>query len=598
MKKPDLFLHIGIPKTGSSALQMFFVIHAEQMLEQGLYYPDTNNQFSEVIKSGLTSGNAEPLWNIHTKYNYSVEKFRLNTDQWIQKLIQESKAYTFNTMLLSCESLSALNRRQWAVLEESLNEYFDLHLIAYFREPYSWVFSSWLQVVKRNGAQGWLNTATPKNDWVALIVPKMLSDNLLKNFIQLSFEECKSDLIGSFFRAINLPISYSNSDDKPLKNKINLSITDQELTLQLLVNRITNGDRSIKIVCTDTFIEKTFKAPCYFYSPEVDGMIDVFLLEYGIKRQYLCTNLGPVVYSEKNWYETHTVDAALIEFIFFKLSEYFILYEKQFIQRAINMATYYKDSDFCALVPEEFQVISYILLNQDVLVTHVDPYKHYVKYGSAEGRRFGWGLLSINAEKKGAKKHFLRRKIYALFFSVRYGAVKLQRNLSLTHQKLTSMLSISRITNVDSSFGRLSADTLFENTIKAECCFHPPEVYGMIDVFMFESGLKSQYLRTKHDPVVYSEMNWLETHPVDSTLIESLFSKLGVYYKTLSNELISRAINMATYYKDSDFCALVPKKFDVMAYIILNQDLLGSGVDPYEHYVKDGKAEGRSFNWG
>ena len=400
MKKPVLFLHVGIPKTGSTALQIYFVNHAQQMLEQGLYYPDTNNSFSTAIELGLTSGNAHSLAIICQKFADNDDQLRLQTDQWIQKLIEESSEYSFKAVLLSCETFSTFTKRQWAILEELLNKYFDLRLIAYFREPYSWVFTTWLQVVKRDGAKGWLGVGEPQRDWLALILPQMLSDQLLKKTIQLSYEECKADIIGSFFKAINLPILHSNSNDKLTKTTTNRSLTDQELTLMLLINRLTNGDSSFCRQFTDTLIGQPVSPPCYFYSPEVDGMIDAFFIANGTKRQHLCTKLDPVVNSERSWIKKHTVDATLLESVFSKLAEYYNSRINALSYRAIKKANYYIYSIFRTQVPDKFDVMAYLSLNQDVLVAKIDPYKHYVQHGSAEGRRFDWGLLPINSETK------------------------------------------------------------------------------------------------------------------------------------------------------------------------------------------------------
>lgn len=153
MDKPLLFLHAGIPKTGSTALQVYFVKHAAELLDYGLSYPDTDNTFPAVIESGITTGNAYSLALLYQYFADNDDQLRLQTDQWIAKLIEKSKAYLFKTVVLSCETLSSLTRGQWAILEDALNEYFDLRLIAFFREPYSWFFSSWLQAVKRDGAQ-------------------------------------------------------------------------------------------------------------------------------------------------------------------------------------------------------------------------------------------------------------------------------------------------------------------------------------------------------------------------------------------------------------------------------------------------------------
>jgi len=187
MDKPLLFLHAGIPKTGSTALQVHFARYAAELLQHGLYYPDTDNSFSAVIESGMSSGNANSLVFFYKKFANDDEHLRLQTDQWIAKIIKESNAHSFKAVLLSSEILCTLTERQRAILEDALNKYFDLRLIAFFREPYSWIFSSWLQAVKRSGARGWLGAGEPQRDWSPLIFPERLSHRLLRNTVQLNY---------------------------------------------------------------------------------------------------------------------------------------------------------------------------------------------------------------------------------------------------------------------------------------------------------------------------------------------------------------------------------------------------------------------------
>ena len=397
MAKPLLFLHPGISKTGSTALQIYFVKHAAQLLQYGLYYPEVENEFSTVVETGLTSGNASSLAYLYQKFTNNDDQLRLETDQWIAKLIEKSKAYSFNAVVLSCEQLCSLTRRQWAILEDALNEYFDLRLIVFSREPYSWVFSSWLQAVKRHGARGWLGSRGPQRDWLPLIFPERLSHRLLRNTVQLNYEECKTDIIGSFFRAIDFSIPQFNSNDK-LTGMANPSLTDQKLILMLLSNRLTKGDPSFCMEFSDTLLGHSTRPPCYFYSPEVDGMIDNFFIANGLKRQYPCNNCDPVVNSEKDWFETQSVDVTLMESFFSKLTEYVNERLNDPIHGALAKANYYNYSTFRTQVPDTFNIMAYLLMNKDVLAAGIDPYEHFMLYGHAEGRKFDWDLSPHNSE--------------------------------------------------------------------------------------------------------------------------------------------------------------------------------------------------------
>jgi hypothetical protein len=55
-----IWLHIGAPKTGSSALQSALAINRQALLEQGVHYPPSKTD-SAAVRGEVTSGNGGPL---------------------------------------------------------------------------------------------------------------------------------------------------------------------------------------------------------------------------------------------------------------------------------------------------------------------------------------------------------------------------------------------------------------------------------------------------------------------------------------------------------------------------------------------------------
>jgi hypothetical protein len=225
----------------------------------------------------------------------------------------------------------------------------------------------------------------------------MLSDQLLEKTVLLSYEECKTDIVGSFFRAIDFSIPNPEDDNNNLSEITNRSLTDQELTLMLLINRLIDGDYSFCERVSGRLIKQSSSPPCYFYVPDVDRKIDDFFDANGVDRQYQCHKREPVINSEKDWLETHSVNATLMELFFSELAEYNNI-EKDLVSRAIKRAKYHHYSAFRTRVPGKFDVMAYLLRNPDVLAGGIDPYKHYVLYGYDEGRNFDWGLYQRSTE--------------------------------------------------------------------------------------------------------------------------------------------------------------------------------------------------------
>lgn len=401
MNKPLLFLHAGLSKTGSTALQIFFARHATQLLESGLYYPDTDNSFSTVIESRTSSGNAIVLVSLCRKFSGDDDQLRCHADQWVTNLNEASKQHSFKAVLLSSESICTLRERQWAILEDILNKYFDLRLIVFFREPYSWVFSSWLQGVKMHGVVEWLGKTDPNITWAPLFFPeKIVSPQLLMNTIKLFYEECKTDIVDSFFRAIDFAVPHFKRDDE-ITETANPSLTDQELILMLLTNRLIKGDRLFARDFSDGLLGHSKRPPCYFYSPCVDGLIDYFFTSNGLERQSTCKIREPVVNNEVDWLESQSVEMTLIQSFFNKIAEYINENARDkindYIQGALDIVKKYEKSIFRTQVPKEFNSMAYLLLNKDVLLAEMDPYEHYTRYGYAEGRTIDWSIFSPNS---------------------------------------------------------------------------------------------------------------------------------------------------------------------------------------------------------
>ena len=173
-------------------------------------------------------------------------------------------------------------------------------------------------------------------------------------------------------------------------DEINSSLTDQELTLILLINRLIKGNSYLCKKIYSTLLNQSKDLPCYFYSPKVDGMIDEFFVANKVKRQSLCIKRDPVVESERSWFESHYFSGALMQSVFIEVTDYYENIYKP-IDRAKFRADEYYNSIFRMQIPDNFDVVAYLLINTDILFEGIDPYKHYLEYGREEGREFNFG---------------------------------------------------------------------------------------------------------------------------------------------------------------------------------------------------------------
>lgn len=131
-KPYDVVLHIGAPKTGSSALQNFFLKNREQLSSAGFYYPGHGSD-----ANGISGG--------HSRLGISLrDKQEALAEQIFSEYIEEAKSQG-QTLLLSAESFYSFPE---AV--KSLMSGLKCRVICFFRDPAEYVVSIYNQSVKRH----------------------------------------------------------------------------------------------------------------------------------------------------------------------------------------------------------------------------------------------------------------------------------------------------------------------------------------------------------------------------------------------------------------------------------------------------------------
>lgn len=133
MKK--LYLHIGCGKTGSSALQIWLHQNADNFLKLGIFYPTLNQKIKTDYQ--ITSGNGVAL------SRDLIEKKSIG-------IIEESFSSGVGSVLFSSENFQKLEKVDIQnLLSECLRNNIEVHVLAFVRDVYDIVFSSYMQSVKR-----------------------------------------------------------------------------------------------------------------------------------------------------------------------------------------------------------------------------------------------------------------------------------------------------------------------------------------------------------------------------------------------------------------------------------------------------------------
>jgi hypothetical protein len=134
--KPTLYIHIGRPKVGSSAVQTFLNRNRQALLESGCYYPRTglyhgaSHKFSLVYLPGLADAHI-----VHG----------LDPEALYQSLIDEIVDSGASSAVISSENFWLADPHQ---IPGILQEAFDIRIIAYLRRQDDVIISSFIQEIK------------------------------------------------------------------------------------------------------------------------------------------------------------------------------------------------------------------------------------------------------------------------------------------------------------------------------------------------------------------------------------------------------------------------------------------------------------------
>jgi hypothetical protein len=132
-EKRKLYLHIGMPKTGTTALQHFFKLNSNRLKEQGVIYPETG-QFRDYSHHDITFSLSKNSYRKHLSKAQQVS--------FLNELDEEVKHYP--KVLLSSECFPMLS--QHSLFFEFLSQ-FDTKIICYLRRQDKFIESHYRQVI-------------------------------------------------------------------------------------------------------------------------------------------------------------------------------------------------------------------------------------------------------------------------------------------------------------------------------------------------------------------------------------------------------------------------------------------------------------------
>ena len=224
----SLYLHIGLPKTGSSALQSWFSVNAKALALQGIGYADL---VPKAKRGEASSGNGFALFRALQEEDMS----RLN-----QLVTEIYFGDTGNpTAVVSCEQLGALARPRLLLLRELFAQHnIQVHIIAYVRSIYERAYSAYSQDIRAKGRSDAfciedVERAFSRTQKHLLKYSRIFKDRL----IVLNYDDTQRDIFEAF--AHTTGIDYDRLD--ALEMRVNRSFSGEEVHVLRKINALHDG---------------------------------------------------------------------------------------------------------------------------------------------------------------------------------------------------------------------------------------------------------------------------------------------------------------------------------------------------------------------
>jgi hypothetical protein len=174
-----VFIHVGPPKTGTSAIQNWFSENTEILLTKGVYYPK-----HALDPNGVSSGNLSTVCNIVQHAELGKPATIKISEEKISALLAEFNKSGCHCLFLSSEFFI----QHMLALKKSIP---NVRFIAYLRNPIEIMESNYNQGVKRAGFSHCINLASfntmPHVNYLLDYVESADKESLVLRFYEVSF---------------------------------------------------------------------------------------------------------------------------------------------------------------------------------------------------------------------------------------------------------------------------------------------------------------------------------------------------------------------------------------------------------------------------
>ncbi|WP_020562656.1 hypothetical protein [Methylosarcina fibrata] len=396
MADKTLFVHAGGSKTGSSALQNFFYFNVSRLEHLGFAY---ENRYPVEHEHEIANANGRLLYDLMSSSTFA--------DDDVDNLLLSYFGRCDNA-ICSSEFLAELNAGGWKRLyESSLRIGVQLKVIFYVRNVIPFFQSAYDQIIKRHGAHQLFDDWVTKAFWQhGRSLLRIATEMPRSNLQVVHYDQARAHLIRGFLDILGVDPSF-RIDPRDQSRQVNRSLTQEERKILIAVNKALGAAYSMELSDLLIYANPDARGEPASYSqatvdllqerfnPEVHWVNTYFFEDQPVVSvlPYSSGKNEPIVRLNEEEKQKNTVEKQVLNWAIEKLKT-FRDETESLIAHAIRVAARSEAKDHPDL-PADFDVLSYLLINRDVLHAGVDPIQHYLNYGRNEKRAYNYHFEPI-----------------------------------------------------------------------------------------------------------------------------------------------------------------------------------------------------------
>lgn len=220
-----LYLHIGQPKTGTSALQVFFAQNRSKLKKDNIFYPESKFDKKASV-GGVTSGNGIEL----AKFLNDRIHFKFNSSNYATNFNDLLKSSYNKNIVFSSEYLNFNNEEKVDIFKSICKENnFKIKIIIFVRNPLDATFAAYSQAIKSIGYAYEFEDFIETYDYREKVVFQSIEKFGKENCILLNYDKNKQHLIKSLLNIFELEYKYDYFNFN--ENRVNKSLSQSEILL-------------------------------------------------------------------------------------------------------------------------------------------------------------------------------------------------------------------------------------------------------------------------------------------------------------------------------------------------------------------------------